>query len=142
MSNQLFTNYDNSKIFVWDNRYSKGTFEYTNNDVTTVTFAAGTLLGRIASTDILVPLASGAVDGSQYPVGILAEDISVEYGESYSEEAAFCTYGDVVESQLSFDGSDDLDTVISGRSLRDRIAADTVGIRLIASTDLTGTDNA
>jgi hypothetical protein len=142
MSNQLFTNYSTAKTFVFDNRYSKGTFEYTNNDVTTVTFPVGTVLGRISATQVIVPLASGASDGSQYPVGILAEEISVEYGESYSEEAAFCTYGDVVESQLSFDGSDDLDTVISGRSLRDRIAADTVGIRLIASTDLTGTDNA
>lgn len=142
MSNQLFTNYDNSKIFVWDNRYSKGTFEYTNNNVTTVTFAAGTLLGRIAATDILVPLESGAADGSQYPVGILAEEISVEYGESYSEIAAFCNYGDVVESKVLFQGSDAMDTVVSARTLRDRIAADTVGIRLVPSTDLTGTDNA
>lgn len=142
MSNQLFTNYDNSKIFVWDNRYSKGTFEYTNNNVTTVTFAAGTLLGRIAATDILVPLTSGAVDGSQYPVGVLAEDISVEYGESYSEIAAFCIYGDVVESKVLFQGSDAMDTVVSARTLRDRIAGDTSGIRLIPSTDLTGTDNA
>jgi hypothetical protein len=142
MSNQLFTNYDNGKIFVWDNRYQKGTFEYTNNDTDPVTFAAGTVVGRIHATGKIVPLTSGASDGSQFPVGILAEDITVEYGETYSEEAAFCNYGDVVEDKILFQGSDDLDTVVSARTLRDRIAADTAGIRIIPSTDLTGTDNA
>jgi hypothetical protein len=34
-----------------------------------------------------------------------------------------------------------MDTVISARTIRDRIGADTVGIKLVGETELTGYDN-
>ena len=134
---QSTTNYDVAKIFVWDNRYDKGTID--NDTYDAVNYLAGRVLGRIAATGKIVPLDSGASDGSQYPVGILAQDVTIEEGES--EEVMFCVAGDVVENKLSFTDTDDLDTVIDGRQLRDRIAADTVGVKLIASTEQTGFDN-
>ena len=134
---QATTNYDLSKIFIWDNRYSKA--NYTNSGYDSVDLAAGTLMGRISATQEIIPLASGASDGSQYPVGILAQDATVEAGDTV--ELAFCNYGDVVEGKVILDGSDTLDTVIEGRSIRDRIAGDTVGVRLVPSTEMTGEDN-
>lgn len=132
---------DTTKIFVWDNRYEDGTFDYTNSTYDDVTIPAGTLMGRISADQKLAQLASGASDGSQYPVGILAEDVVVEAGESISNTVSVCVAGDVDETKIVFDGSDDLDTVVSGRSLRDRIGADTVGIKLVGGDQLTAYDN-
>lgn len=134
---QAITNYNVAKIFIWGNRYSKGS--YTNSTYDPITLTAGTLMGRVSATQKIKPLASGASDGSQYPVGILAQDVTVEEGET--QELAFCYDGDVAEELLTLDGSDTLSTVISGRSIRDRIAADTVGIRLVSGTEMTGYDN-
>jgi hypothetical protein len=134
---QAIINYDVSKIFVWDNRYEKA--DYTNSSYDAVTLRPGTLMGRIATTQEIVPLDSGAVDGSQYPVGILASDIEVPEGES--AVLYICVAGDVVEDKVILADGDTMNTIISGRSIRDRIAADTVGIKLVPSTEMTGFDN-
>lgn len=135
--NQAIIQTDLKKVFIWENRWATGT--YTNSTGSAVTLYAGTLLGRISSSQKLVPLASGASDGSQYPVGICGNDMTVENGES--KTLTFCNYGDVAEEAVRLDGSDTLSTVISGRSIRDRIGADTVGVRLVASTQMTNYDN-
>lgn len=139
MSNQRTTNYDTAKIFIWNNRYESGT--YTNPSITgdEVTLAKGTLMGRVSATQKLLPLASGASDGSQFPVGILADDYTVDYLESAT--VFICTEGDVAEELVILNGSDTLSTVISGRSIRDRIGADTVGINLVAGQAQDGYDN-
>lgn len=128
---------DTRKVFLWENRWSSGT--YTNSTGSDVTLVAGTLLGRISATQKLVPLASGASDGSQYPVGICGNDITVANGDSTT--LTFCTYGDVAQEMIVLNGSDTLATVISGRSILDRIGADTVGIRVVAATEMTNYDN-
>lgn len=134
---QMIVNFDVSKIFIGENRYNKGVF--TNSTYDPISMSAGTVLGRIAATGKLVPLKSGAVDGSQYPVGILAEDVIVEDGESRT--LFYCEYGDVVEAKLILDGTDTLDTIIEDRRIRDRIAGDTVGIRIRETDEMSGTDN-
>ncbi len=134
---QMIINTDLSKIFVWNNRYESGT--YTNATYDTVALAAGTVMGRVSATGKLKPLASAAVDGSQYPVGVLADDYSVEEGED--QELAVCVAGDVDQNKLVFDGADTLSTVIDGRQLRDRIAGDTVGIKLVGGEPMTAYDN-
>jgi hypothetical protein len=128
---------DVSRIFIWENRYAKG--NYTNSGYDDLQINAGTLLGRVAATQELIPHNSSATDGSQYPVGVLAEDTIVEAGET--KELYFCNYGDVVEDKVLLADGDDLDTLIEDRSIRDRIAADTVGIRLVPSTEMTEDDN-
>lgn len=135
--NQLWINTNTAKIFVWGNRYTSA--DYTNSSYDDVTLAEGTLMGRIATTQEVVPLESGASDGSQYPIGVLLGGGVIPAGDTVA--VTFCVAGDVEESLIVFQGSDDLDTVVDGRSLRDRIGADTVGIKLVAGTDLTNYDN-
>lgn len=137
MANPLITNFDTNKTFVWNPRTEVGT--YDNSTYDDVTLEKGTLMGRISASGLLVPLNSGASNGSQFPVGILLEDTTIE--ASSEAELTIVVAGDVVETQIVFQGSDTLNTVVSGRRLRDRIGADTVGIKLVGGTDLTGTDN-
>jgi hypothetical protein len=96
-------------------------------------------MGRISASQKLVPLASGASNGSQFPVGILADDYTVDYGESAN--VTICIGGDVAEELVTLNGTDTLATVISSRSIRDRIAADTLGIKLVLGEQMTAYDN-
>jgi hypothetical protein len=137
MANPLITNYDRSKTFVWNPRTEVG--NYTNSGYDDVTLAKGTLMGRIASSNLLTPLTSGASDGSQFPVGVVLADTVVASGDT--AEITICVAGDVDENKLVFQGSDTLATVVSSRTLRDRIGADTVGIKLVGGNQLTGFDN-
>jgi hypothetical protein len=134
---QTITNYETSKTFVFGNRYDKA--DYTNGTGAPVTVVLGTLLGRISATQKVIPLASAASDGSQFPVGIATEDTVIAAGATV--KLSYCVEGDVAEEKVVLNGSDTLSTVISGRSIRDRIASDTVGIRLVKSTELTAYDN-
>jgi len=135
---QAITNYDLSKIFLLNNRYATGT--YTNSSGGSVTIVAGTVIGRISASGLLLPLVAAASDNSQFPVGISASAVTVANGASVT--LTYCIAGDVAEEAVVFqNGTDTLNTVVSGRRLRDRIAADTVGIILKFSNDLTAFDN-
>jgi hypothetical protein len=89
----------------------------------------------------LVILDKDASDGSQYPVGILAQDVVALYGEELSQSVDFCVEGDVAQEQLAFAAGTTLATVISGRTVADRIGADTVGVKLVATDEQTFYDN-
>ena len=138
-SNTLYTDYDVSKIFVFSNRYEKGVLLNASGGVKT--FNTGTLLGRVTASGKFVPVASGASDGSEIPVGILKTTVT-ELADSSEKSVNICIAGDVVQGKVILDGSDTLDTVIDGRPIKDRIAADTMGIKLVKSSELTGFDNA
>jgi hypothetical protein len=135
---QAIFNTETEKIFLWDNRYTP--YPYNNSAYEDVTLEAGTVMGVVTVTGWVKPLASGASDGSQIPVGILAESCTVEGGALVN--LSICVAGDVNANALVFDGADNLDTTISSRRLRDRIGSDTVGIKLVNSTEMTGYDNA
>lgn len=137
--NQAIINTDLSKIFIWGNRYDKA--DYTNSTYDTVTLVAGTVMGRIGATQEIVPLDSAATDGSQYPVGILAQDAVVEDGDTVS--LAFCDKGDVAQEKVVLtNGTDTLETLLADdRSIADHIKGDTAGIKLIVTNELTGYDN-
>jgi len=136
-NSQLHVDYNVAKIFLGENRYATGT--YTNSTGAAVTLAAGTLLGRISASELLLPLASGAVDDSNIPLGVLSQAVTVANGAS--ETLTFAVEGDIAQEKVIFQGSDDFDTVVSGRTLRDRIGADTVGIKLVSTTENTAFDN-
>lgn len=136
-NNQLTNNYDYSKIFLFDNRYENGVI--SNGGGSDITLNAGTLIGRIAANQELAACASGATDGSQFPIGVLAQTVIVPAGGSIN--ASFGVAGEVAEEKIIFDGSDTFDTLVDGRSLRDRIASDSVGIKLVSSVENTGFDN-
>ena len=138
-SNTLHTDYDVSKIFVFSNRYESGVLLNASGAIKS--FVPGTLMGRVTASGKLVPVASAAADGSQFPVGILktaADDLAIA-GE---KTVNVCISGDVVELKVILDGADTMDTIIDARPIKDRIAADTMGIKLVDSFELTGVDNA
>jgi len=137
-NNQQTTNYDLSKLFLLNNRYQAGL--YTNSGYVAVYLPAGTVLGRIAATRAIVPLVSTASDGSQFPIGILAQDYTVQAGAITSLMYGVC--GDVAQELLSFaNGTDTLNTIVNGRTLFDRIQSDSVAIFIKPSVDLTDYDN-
>lgn len=133
--NQSITNYDNSFIFLRDNKYESGTFTAGG----ALTLEAGTVLGRVTATGVLAVCASGLANGAQIPVGILTREHI--FAGAGSETVNFCTAGEVASEKLVFDGSDTLDTDFGGRRLRDRIAGDTAGIILVDGIENTLIDN-
>lgn len=135
---QAITNYDTSKIFIGRNDYKKAV--YTNGTGASIDLVAGTVLGKITASGKLLPLKSDAVDGSQIPVGVLAHDITV--ANAATVNLTYCISGKVVQNKLIFlKAGDTVDTVVTGRTLGDRVAADSAGIILVVSTELSDFDN-
>jgi head decoration protein D len=135
--NQLNTNYDRGQVFLGCNTFEKAVYENGTGDE--VVLLQGTLMGRVAADDTVIPLVSDAEDGSQYPLGVLANDVTVADGDS--ADVSICVSGDVDFDKVILDEDDEMTTVIEGKQIRDRIAGDTVGIKLIKSTQMTGFDN-
>lgn len=136
-NNVLTTDYDISKLFVWDNRYEKGAF--TNDTYDPITIPQGRLMGRVAATQELKPHDSASSDGSQFPVGVMLNTVTIEEGDTLDLD--ICVSGDVVEAKIVLADGDTMSTVVSDRSIRDRIAADTVGIKLVGNDEQTALDN-
>lgn len=135
---QAIVQTDVSKIFVWDNRYENG--DVNNSGYVDLVLKAGTVMGRVTATDRLKSLESDAVDGSEVPVGILNKDHTIAAG--VTQQVAICVAGDVVEGKLVFTKvGDTLETIINSRRLKDSIGAETVGVKLVDSTEITGADN-
>lgn len=135
--NQAIIRYNTEKVFVRNPRTEVGS--YTNDGYTDETLAAGTLMGRVAADQSLVKLTSGASDGSQFPVGLVFEETVVAAGDTVNLTIGVA--GDVDETTITFQGADTLDTLVSSRSLRDRIGSDTVGIKLVGGVEMTAYDN-
>lgn len=134
---QAIIDTDVSKVFVGENRYQKD--NYTNNSsYDPNTLLAGTVMGRISASNIVVPLQSTAGDGSQLPVGILADDIQLAGGST--QQVTLVDMGDVAAYKLLFaKPGDGLDTVVSGRRLKDHLAAQ--GLKLVYGEEMTAPDN-
>jgi len=135
-TNQLTTDYDVSKVFLFNNRYEQDVL-LENPFYGSQTILLGTVLGRVASTQNVIPCISGALDGSQFPIGILAQDIVLSQGQTQS--IAMCVDGDVNAGKIIFYGGDSLATVIAGRSMLDHLKS--YGILIRYSTEMTDYDN-
>jgi hypothetical protein len=135
----LFVNTDTSKIFIRENRYERDSY-VNNSGYDPITLKAGTIMGRISATGILVPWTSTASDGSQNVVGILADDMQIAGGATAA--ASICIYGDVAKEQLVFTKPGDaFETVVAGRRVFDKIKSETAGIRIITTDEMTNFDN-
>ena len=119
--NMLTTIYDTTKLVLKGGEYNNAV--YTNSTGVSVTILVGTLLGRVSATNQILPLKSTAVDGSQFPIGISTQEIIVPLATSATLE--FVIAGEVEGTLLVLDGTDTLATPISGKTLGDRIKADT-----------------
>lgn len=133
---QAIIHTDRSKTFLWNRRSTPGQIQ--NSDLyDPITIPEGTVLGRISTTGLLTPFTSGASNGSQFPVGVLIGDRTIQEGET--QDVFFFDDGDVAAEKLIFQGSDTLDTAVSGQRVRDRLKM--MGIKVIESTEMTNTDN-
>ena len=136
---QVTTNYNLEKLFLRDNRYENDNV-LNNAGYTSVSFLAGTVLGRVASTRALVPWNASASDGSQYVVGILARDV-LNLAAGSNATVSICIAGDVNAQLVVFFDQSNLNTVGAGRTAFDHIQGDTSGIVLRLRNELTGYDN-
>lgn len=135
--NQAINNVDVAKIFLRDNRYQEVN-ELNNSTYDPLTLSAGTAMGRVTATGNLAPLNTGASDGSQFFVGILAQDMELDAGET--KKATIVDGGDVAEDKvIFFYANQGLETVVGSRRMRDNIQAQ--GIKLIARIEMTQNDN-
>jgi hypothetical protein len=137
-NNQMTVLTNTAKIFLRNNRYQSA--EETNNtSYDPYVLSAGTLMGRNSTTGKLVPLSVLSTDGSQLPVGVLAEDVSLDAGET--KTVAIVDMGDVAEDKvILYHAGQTLDSVVSSRRLRDHLQAQ--GIKLIDSdqSEMTAVD--
>lgn len=131
--NMLISNFDLTKLFIGNNKFSSAT--YTNNTGSEVTIVAGTLLGKVTkpSTNAageLLPFASDDTEGANVPVGIAAQTVTVANTESatinyavageYDLDLLTLTKGtDTLATlvTLSVDDAGDPDLVIAVREL-------------------------
>lgn len=132
--NQLFSAFDLSKIFLFDNKYRK--VNLANATGNPMVLVAGTVIGCVGITH--APF--DADTSNQLPVGILAEDITIADGDN--ADVTICNGGKVAEEKIIFSDPDDtLNTILSNRSVRDLLISNTLGIELVTTSELTGTDN-
>lgn len=132
----LINNYDTSKLMIGGNTTQQVT--YTNSTGSTVALASGRLMGRVSTSQKVLPHVSTATDGSEQPIGVLIEDQSVANGATVT--LTICDGGEVAEGKVVLGGSDTLATTINGVSIRDLIARNS-HIKLRPATELTGYDN-
>ncbi len=138
-SNLLIGVTDVSKIFLGDNLTMTGAY-INNTSYDPITLLAGIVLGRVAATGVLVPVTSTASDGSQFPVGILGQDLLIDSGDTVT--ALVYVSGKVAQEKVDFFlPTDNLNTVVSSRMYRDRIGSDTVGIKLVPTSENSYPDN-
>jgi len=98
-------------------------------------------MGRITASDRVVPCSAYATDGSQQPIGVLIDDLSLAAGSS--APVGIAVGGRVAQDQLVFfptSNGQTIETVSGTRRMKDLIMANTQLI-LIPSTEMTDFDN-
>lgn len=134
-ANHLFVGTDVSKIFLGENKTQVESY-VNNSGYDPITIPAGTPMGRIASTDIVVPCTSAATDGSQNPIGILMQDLTIDSGDTVT--ALICIGGRVAAEKVNFyHPTDSLNTQVSSVRYKDLISRFTT-IQLIWSEEMSG----
>ncbi len=137
---QLFVNTDTSKIFIGNNHTRQEGY-INNSGYHPITLPAGTVMGRLSGSGVVTYFDANANDGSQYVLGILGNDLVIEAGDSVT--ASIVVQGRVAQEKVVLmSPTQTLDTVVSGRRVKDKIMGETVGILLVNSTcEMTDFDN-
>lgn len=133
--NMAVINTDTSKTFIWnpDSIYA----DCTNSGYVDKVIPAGTVMGRIAANQQVTECKASATNGSQYPIGILMDDVFIQDGET--RKVPVCIGGEVAEDKVILQDPDGLGTAVGGRSIRDNLQV--AGIKLVPYTELTEYDN-
>lgn len=87
---------------------------YTNGSGSTVTLAAGTLMGRVVATNKVKPCVASATDGSQVPIGILLAGYSV--AASADQTVTLTISGNFDIAGITFGSGNDLSTEVKDNS--------------------------
>lgn len=137
----LINNYDRSQLILGGRIFIENATYVDSGSGSTL--AIGTVMGRIFSSGNVVPLNSTATDGSQMPVGILADTYVV--GASATQVVDLLIRGDVNSLLVVLTHSGDtLNTTVMtegvGGTIGDMIVRNT-GIIIVPSTDLSNDDN-
>jgi hypothetical protein len=134
--NVLQTDYNQSKLVLGGNRFETVSFTASG---AAVVLTRGMVIGKISATQKGKALASAATDGSQFPFGIVPENITIADGET--QDVSVVVSGDVAAQLVTLDGGDSMATVVDGKSIGDRVAGDTLGIKLVETDELSQADN-
>lgn len=136
--NSFQINNETSKLLLgFNNRYETDVLA-NNSGYDPIILPAGTVMGRVASTGKIVPIEKGASDGSQYPCGILVEDLEIDGGDEIS--TSIVQSGDINENLVSFYyPATSLTSVIVNRTVRDHLT--NLGIKIVACDELSDYDN-
>lgn len=133
--NQSTADFEQKKIFLFDNRFSNGTVKNLASPAADQTLKAGQLLFRDASGFLsIVPDANYA-----NLVGILALDGEVVLATTLTLDITYCNSGTVDGGSLVFNGSDVLTTIKNGLTIKDHL--ERIGIHVEVSTEMTNFDN-
>lgn len=137
--NQLNVDYQSSNLLRGSNEFAPGDVTASGSDIDLV---VGMVMGRVSATQKLLPLAHGASDGSEHPVGLAWLGINgtktVTNGTTRPIEVVY--QGRVDGSLINFDNSSTLDDVVDGRSIRDWLRD--IGLVIIDPQEQTGFANA
>lgn len=99
-----------AKLFPFEKEQRQ--YSYTNSTYDTETLEAGTLMGVAKATGKIKRMDSDSTDGSQFPIGVLAFDYSVEAGDTVSISVGICGTRVRQDMLVLVNEDDDLDTVI------------------------------
>ena len=137
----LTTNYNYEQLFIGRNLYNFAT--YTNSTGSEVTIPMGRLIGRVLATDLVLPQISTATDGSEQPLGIVQESVTVAAGESTT--LSYCYAGDINQNAVILNTGETLATVVGtvstgGGTLGDLITRNTT-LNLYPTVQIAALDN-
>lgn len=137
----LTTNYNYEQLFIGRNLYNFAT--YTNSTGSEVTIPMGRLIGRVLATDKVLPQVASATDGSEQPIGIVQESVTVADGESTT--LSYCYAGDINQNAVIFNTGETLATVVrtvstGGGTLGDLITRNTT-LNLYDTIQIAAYDN-
>jgi hypothetical protein len=131
--NQAIFDYDFSKLFLFGNVFRKVNIAASGADLN---LKAGMLIGAV---DGVYQIFKSGTSNISF-VGVLAdEDFTITNGSN--ADVTICMGGRVNSALLVFDGTDVLTTVISHRTLLERIESDSLGIEVVVSDQLSKFDN-
>lgn len=133
--NQSTADFEQKKIFLFDNRFSNGTLKNLTDPATDQTIKAGQLLFRASTGELTI------VADANYAklVGVLAIDGQVILDGGDSLEVTYCDKGTIDGGNLVLPGSDTLTTLKNGLTVKDHLQR--LGIHVEISTEMTSFDN-
>jgi len=133
--NQLYTNISSDKILLGNNSFAERTFGAYGTDMV---IDAGTIVARLPGSGEIVPWKADATDGTQYPAGLLLEQLTVADGEKV--DTTIVNKGKVAREQIRFwYAGQDFSSVVDNRRVEDWLLD--LGLEIEAADELTEFDN-